>query len=166
MARLKEHGNDVTTVGELPSVGTKAPDFTLVDLDLRQKSLQNYAGKQIILNIFPSVDTKTCATSVRRFNERAAGLQETVVLCISKDLPFAQKRFCGSEGIDSVEPLSAFKSSFGEDYGITLAEGPLTGFFARAIVVISAAGEIVYTELVQEVADEPDYEAAFAALRG
>ncbi len=164
MAKLKEHGNDVTTVGELPRVGTKAPEFTLVAADLQHKSLEDYAGKKIILNIFPSIDTGTCATAVRTFNARAGELPDTAVLCISKDLPFAQKRFCGAEGINTVETLSAFRSNFGEEYGVTLADGPLQGLFARAIVVVNAGGEVVYTELVPEVADEPNYKQAIAAL--
>lgn len=150
------------TVGELPAVGSSAPAFALTGLDLSPVTNEKFAGKPLVLNIFPSVDTPTCATSVRTFNERAAA-GGAAVLCVSKDLPFAMGRFCGAEGIDNVTSASAFRDSFGEDYGVTIADGPMAGLLARAVVVIGADGAVAYTELVPEIADEPDYDAALAA---
>ena len=162
MAEITLSGNPVHTVGELPSVGSPAPAFTLTGTDLGAVGSEQFRGKALLLNIFPSVDTPVCANSVRKFNEQAAarGLE---VLCVSKDLPFALSRFCGAEGIDNVTSASAFRDSFGEDYGITLADGAMAGLLARAVVVIGADGTVAYTQLVPEIADEPDYDAALAA---
>lgn len=164
MATVTFKGTPVKTYGELPNIGKFAPDFTLVKQDLSETTRKDYDGEKLILNIFPSIDTGVCAMSVRQFNEKVAGLENTVVLCISMDLPFAQARFCGAEGIENVITASAFRSAFGEHYGVTLADGPLAGLFARAVVVIDEAGNVVYTELVPEIAQEPDYAAAIAAL--
>lgn len=150
------------TVGELPAVGSTAPSFTLAGVDLSAVSSDQFGGKSLVLNIFPSVDTAVCAASVRKFNERAAAGGATV-LCVSKDLPFAMGRFCGAEGIDNVTSASAFRDSFGEDYGVTMADGKFAGLLARAVVVIGADGTVAYTELVPEIANEPDYDAALAA---
>lgn len=163
MAQITLRGNAINTVGELPAVGSPAPVFTLTGGDLGVISSDQFRGKSVLLNIFPSVDTPVCATSVRTFDERAAASGATV-LCVSKDLPFAQKRFCGAEGTENVMPASAFRDSFGEDYGVTIADGPMAGLLARAIVVIGADGNVAYTELVPEIAQEPNYEAALAAL--
>lgn len=164
VAEITLRGNPVHTVGELPAVGSPAPAFALTGLDLSAVTSEKFAGKPLVLNIFPSVDTPTCATSVRTFNERAAAGGATV-LCVSKDLPFAMGRFCGAEGIANVTSASAFRDSFGEDYGITIADGPMAGLLARAVVVIGADGAVAYTELVPEIADEPDYDGALAAAR-
>ncbi|VUD56363.1 putative thiol peroxidase [Thalassocella blandensis] len=164
MATVTLKGNPIETVGDLPAVGNKAPAFTLVKTDLSEVSLSDYAGKKLVLNIFPSVDTGTCAMSVRNFNEKAASLENTTVLCVSVDLPFAMARFCGAEGIENVESASAFRSSFGSDYGLLFKNGPLAGLCSRCVVVIDADGKVVYTEQVSETADEPNYEAAIAAL--
>ncbi len=163
MARITLKGNPVTTVGELPAVGTKAPAFALVAADLSTVTAATYPGKTIILNIFPSVDTPTCATSVRKFNAEAAKVPGAVVLCVSADLPFAQKRFCGAEGISNVFTASTFRASFGTDFGIAIADGALTGLLARAVVVIGADGVVRHTELVAEIAHEPTYATALAA---
>jgi thiol peroxidase len=163
MAQITLRGNPINTVGELPPVGSSAPDFTLTGSDLGTVSSEQFRGKPMLLNIFPSVDTPVCATSVRTFNERAAASGLTV-LCVSKDLPFAQGRFCGAEGIENVKTASAFRASFGEDYGITIADGPMAGLLARAVVVIGADGNVAYSELVPEIATEPNYDAALAAL--
>jgi thiol peroxidase len=163
MAQITLRGNAINTVGELPAVGSPAPGFTLTGIDLGALGSDDYRDKAVLLNIFPSVDTPTCATSVRRFNESAAGGGATV-LCVSKDLPFAQKRFCGAEDIENVTTASAFRDSFGEDYGVTITDGPMAGLLARAVVVIGADGNVAYTELVPEIANEPDYDAALAAL--
>lgn len=162
MAQITLRGNPINTVGELPAVGSKAPGFSLVGGDLAAVSSDQFAGKPVVLNIFPSIDTPVCATSVRTFNERAAGAGATVVN-VSKDLPFAQARFCGAEGIENVKTASAFRDSFGEDYGVTLTDGPMAGLLARAIVVIGVDGNVAYTELVPEIAQEPNYDAALAA---
>lgn len=164
MASIFFHGSPVTTVGELPAVGSPAPAFELVGADLAPVRSESLAGRRVVVSIFPSVDTGVCARSVREFNRRAAGLENTTVLCVSKDLPFAQARFCGAEGLDDVVTASAFRSSFGEGCGATMAEGPLAGLLARAVVVIGADGVVRRTELVAEVTDEPDYDAALAAL--
>jgi thioredoxin-dependent peroxiredoxin len=164
MAEVTLGGNPVHTSGDLPSVGAPAPSFSLVGSDLGEFDAGSFAGKSVILNIFPSIDTPTCATSVRQFNERAAGLDETVVVCVSADLPFAQNRFCGAEGIDNVKVGSTFRSDFGSDYGVTLTDGKLQGVLARAVVVIGPDGTVKHTELVSEIAQEPDYDAALAAL--
>jgi thioredoxin-dependent peroxiredoxin len=161
MAQITLRGNPVNTVGELPAVGAPAPGFTLTGTDLGVVSSEQFRDRPVLLNIFPSVDTPVCAKSVRTFNERAAasGLS---VLCVSKDLPFAQKRFCGAEGIENVMTASAFRDSFGEDYGITMADGPMAGLLGRAVVVIGADGHVLYAELVPEIASEPNYDAALA----
>ena len=164
MAQITLRGNPINTVGELPAVGSPAPAFSLVGVDLAPVTNDQFAGKPVVLNIFPSIDTPVCATSVRTFNERAAAGGATV-LCVSNDLPFAQKRFCGTEGIENVSTASSFRDSFGADYGIALADGPMAGLLARGIVVIGADGNVVYTELVPEIAQEPDYDAALAAAK-
>lgn len=165
MATITLGGNPVHTSGELPKTATKATDFKLVKPDLSIATLADYTGKKLVLNIFPSVDTGTCAASVRKFNEKASQLQNTTVLCISRDLPFAQKRFCGAEGLENVENLSDFKDGkFGKDYGLEITDGPLAGLHSRVVIVVNENGEIVYTEQVAEIADEPNYEAALAAL--
>lgn len=164
MATITLKGNAVETVGNLPATGSTAPSFELVKTDLSSATLESYKGKKLVLNIFPSIDTPTCATSVRAFNEKAAGLDNTAILCIAADLPFAFKRFCGAEGIESVESASTFRSSFGKDYGVEIATGVLTGLLSRAVVVIDESGKVAYTEQVGEIADEPNYDAALAAL--
>lgn len=165
MASITLGGNPINTIGELPKVGTKAPEFQLVKNDLSIADLSNYRGTKVILNIFPSIDTGTCATSVRTFNAKASSLDNTKVLCISRDLPFAQKRFCGAEGLENVINLSDFKTgTFGKDYGLEIIDGPLAGLHSRAIVVIDENGTVKYTEQVSEIANEPNYEEALAAL--
>ena len=156
-------GNPINTVGDLPAVGSPAPAFTLTGSDLAPVSNDQFSGKSVLLNIFPSVDTPVCATSVRTFNERAAA-GGVSVLCVSNDLPFAQARFCGAEGIENVQSASSFRDSFGQDYGVTIADGPFAGLLARAVVVIGADGNVAYEELVPEIAQEPNYDAALAAL--
>jgi thiol peroxidase len=165
MASVTIKGNPVEILGQLPAVGGKAPPFTLTGSDLADVPLASFAGKKVVLNIFPSVDTPTCARSVRRFNEKAAALPDTVVLCISADLPFAQNRFCGAEGLKNVKTLSTFRSpAFDEAYGVKFAGGPFRGLTARAVVVLNEQGVVKHVELVKEVADEPNYDAALAAL--
>lgn len=164
MATVTMKGNPVETVGNLPAVGSQAPAFTLAAADLSDKTLADFAGKRVLLNIFPSIDTPTCATSVRTFNERASQLKDVVVLCVAADLPFAMARFCGAEGIDNVMTASCFRSTFGTDYGVEFKAGPLKKLLSRAVVVIDAAGKVIYTEQVAEVASEPDYEAALKSL--
>ena len=163
MAQITMRGNPINTVGDLPAVGASAPAFTLVGSDLAPVGSDQFHGKPVLLNIFPSVDTPVCATSVLTFNERAAagGLS---VLCVSNDLPFAQARFCGAEGIENVKSASGFRDSFGKDYGLTIADGPFAGLLARAVVVVDADGNVAYSELVPEIAQEPNYDAALAAL--
>ncbi len=166
MAQIKFTGTTARTVGELPETGSVAPDFRLTKLDLSQATLADYSGKKIVLNIFPSVDTGTCAQSVREFNRLAADLDETVILCISKDLPFAQSRFCGAEGIDRVHMLSDFiDKGFSESYGLRFKDGPFEGLLARAVVVINSKGEIVHTEMVENIGNEPNYKTALQALQ-
>ena len=164
MTTITFKGNPIETIGSLPSVGSSAPDFTLVKSDLSEISKTNLAGKRIILNIFPSIDTPTCATSVRTFNSKAAELDNTIVLCVSADLPFAAGRFCGAEGISNVTTGSSFRSSFGKDYGVTIKTSPLAGLLSRSIVVIGTDGKVLYTEQVAETANEPDYAGALSAL--
>lgn len=163
MATITLQGNPVETCGELPAVGSQAPDFTLIKSDLSEVSLGDYKGQKLVLNIFPSIDTPTCATSVRTFNRKAADTGANV-LCVSADLPFAAARFCGAEGIDKVATGSTFRSDFGNDYGQTITGGPLTGILARAVVVIDETGKVVHTEQVSEIANEPNYDAALSAL--
>jgi thiol peroxidase len=165
MATITLGGNPIHTNGELPQIGSKALAFTLVKTDLGNSSLADFTGSRIVLNIFPSIDTGTCATSVRKFNEKASGLTNTKVICISRDLPFAQKRFCGAEGLENVINLSDFKEgSFGKNYGLEITDGPLAGLHSRVIIVIDENGSILYTEQVSEIANEPNYEAALSVL--
>ena len=165
MAQITLQGNPIETTGELPAVNSQAPAFSLTKTDLSECSLSDFAGQSVVLNIFPSIDTDVCAASVRRFNAEASGRDNTVVLCISADLPFAHKRFCEGEGLDRVIPLSVFRSpAFGDDYGVKITTGPIAGLLSRAIVVVDSSGKITYTEQVAEIAQEPDYEAALAAL--
>lgn len=162
MATTALGGTEVHTVGDLPATGASAPAFDLLGSDFSAVTLPQ--GTRTVLNIFPSVDTGVCAASVRKFNELAGGLDNTTVICVSNDLPFAQARFCGAEGIDSVTAASAFRSTFGDDYGVRLTDGKFEGLLARSVVVVDADGKVVYTELVPEIGQEPDYDAAVAAL--
>lgn len=164
MASVTLKGNPVQLVGELPSIGSKAPGTLGTTAALEDVSLDAFAGKALVLNIFPSIDTGVCAASVREFNQRAAGHDNVAVLCVSADLPFALKRFCGAEGIEGVSVISTFRSSLGDDYGVRMTSGPLAGLLARAVVVVNANGEVVYTELVPEIGQEPDYEKALASV--
>ena len=165
MAIVKLKGSPSSTVGELPRVGTQAPDFILTKNDLSDVRLLEFKGKRVVLNIFISLDTDVCAQSVRRFNEAASRLDNTLVLCVSKDLPFAQGRFCGAEGLDDVMTLSAFRyRSFGNSYGVRITDGPLNGLLSRAVVVLDEDGQVIYTEQVPEITQEPDYDAALASL--
>lgn len=164
MANITFDGNPVTTIGDLPEVGSTAPDFTLTGTDLNDVKLSDFAGKRVVLNIFPSLDTGVCAQSVRAFNKLAEEFDNTVVVAVSMDLPFAHDRFCAAEGIDNVVTGSAFRSSFPEDYHVTMADGPLEGLLSRAVVVIDEAGKVIYTEQVAEGKNEPDYDGAKAAL--
>lgn len=167
MATVTLKGNPINTAGDLPVIGTVAPDFTLVKTDLSAVSLKDLAGQTVVLSIFPSVDTPTCAASVRRFNAELDKLDNVAVLCASADLPFAHKRFCGAEGLDRVSGVSDLRDKdFGKRYGVTIVDGPLAGLLARAVVVIGADGTVKHSQLVAEVADEPDYEAALAAAKG
>ena len=165
MATITFKGSPTETSGALPDIQTKAPAFTLAKTDLSDVSLHAFAGKRIVMNIFPSIDTPVCAASTRRFNEEAGKLDNTVVLCISADLPFAHNRFCEAEGLKNVIPLSVFRSGdFGKDYGVTITSGPLAGLLSRAIIIIDRDGKVIYTEQVPEIAQEPDYDAALAVL--
>lgn len=165
MATITLKGNAIHTFGTLPAKGSHAPAFTLTKSDLNDFSLSDYAGKKVILNIFPSLDTSVCAASVRRFNAEASKLDNTVVLCISRDLPFAHKRFCVAEGLDHVITGSAMRTDdFGKAYGLVITDGPMAGLFSRAVVVIDEKGMVKYTEQVPEIAQEPDYNAALKAL--
>jgi thiol peroxidase len=165
MSKITINGKTIETVGELPKIGNTAPDFNLVKADLSAATLKDYAGKRLILNIFPSIDTPTCATSVRKFNQSASDLKNTAVLCVSADLPFAGARFCGAEGIENVETGSDFRSpSFGQDYGVTIKTGILKGLLSRAVVVIDESGKVIHTEQVAEIGDEPNYDSALAVL--
>jgi thiol peroxidase len=163
MAQITMRGNPINTVGDLPAVGAPAPAFTLTGTDLGAVTSEQFRGKSVLLNIFPSVDTPVCAASVRKFNEKAAA-SGISVLCVSNDLPFAQSRFCGAEGIENVTTASGFRDTFGQDYGITIADGPFAGLLGRAVVVVGEDGNVTYAELVPEIAQEPDYDAALAAL--
>jgi len=166
MATITLQGNSIETCGALPAQSSPAPDFRLVKTDLAEVTLADYQGKNIVLNIFPSIDTPVCATSVRRFNKTAGESPNTVVLCISADLPFAHSRFCETEGLKNVESLSVFRSpAFGKDYGVTITTGPIAGLLSRAIVVIGTDGKVVYTEQVPEITQEPNYDKALAALK-
>lgn len=166
MAEITLKGNTIHTLGNLPAVGEEAPDFTLVKTDLSEGKLSDYKGKKVVLNIFPSLDTSTCAASVRRFNAEASNLENTVVLCISKDLPFAQARFCGAEGLDNVITLSDFRTGqFGKKYQVEITDGPLAGLESRAVVVVDEKGNVIYNQQVPEITDEPDYESALAIIK-
>ena len=164
MSTITFHGDTINTNGTLPNVGDNLQDFTLVAGDLSEKDLSDFKGKNVILNIFPSVNTGVCATSVRKFNEAASKLNNTVVLCISKDLPFAQSQFCAAEGIENVVMLSDFRSNVGENYGVEMIDGPLKGLLSRSIIVVDPEGKVIYTEQVAEVTEEPNYDAALEAL--
>lgn len=164
MADITFHENPAHTAGSLPAIGSDLKDFSLVGSDLSEKSLADFKGKKLILSIFPSIDTGVCQAAARRFNEAASSLDNTVVLNISRDLPFAQKRFCGAEGLEDVVNLSDFRGSFGEDYGVTLTDSPLKGLLSRAVIVTDENGKVVYTEQVPEITQEPDYNAALSAL--
>ena len=166
MAKITFHDNPVTTSGDLPAVGATASDFTLVKGDLSEQSLSELKGKNVILNIFPSIDTGVCAASVRKFNKEASSLNNTTVLCISADLPFASGRFCGAEGLEDVVTLSTFRdnNAFANAYGVLMTDGPLKGLLARAVVVVNPEGKVVYTELVPEIAQEPDYDSAINSI--
>lgn len=164
MATITLDGNPINTVGELPAVGSQAPAFTLVDSELGEITLEDLRGKRVVLNIFPSLDTGVCANSVREFNQRAGSLENTQVVCVSADLPFAHGRFCAAEGIENVVTGSVFRSSFGDDYGVKIADGPLAGVLSRAIVVIDENGTVTYTQQVPEIKQDPNIDEALAAL--
>jgi thiol peroxidase len=165
MAQIKLGEQTINTIGQLPALGSPAPDFSLTGNDMVDVSLTNFAGKNVVLNIFPSVDTRVCAISVREFNKRASGLNNTVVVCVSKDLPYAFKRFCGAEGIENVVTLSDFRNNgFSKNYGVEMIDGRMAGLHARAIVVIDPLGKVKYTELVPVIGQEPDYNAALNSL--
>lgn len=164
MAEITLKGNKINTIGNLPQTGSKI-DFQLTGNDLSTKTLADFQGQKVVLNIFPSLDTATCAASVRRFNAEASKLENTVVLCISKDLPFAQARFCGAEGLDKVHTLSDFRSgNFGKNYGVEIVDGPLAALHSRAVVILDEEGKVTYSQQVPEIVDEPNYEAALKAL--
>jgi len=166
MARITFKGNAIETVGELPQVGSRIPDFTLTRTDLADCTQADYAGKTVVFNIFPSIDTPVCAASARRFNSEASSLDHTVILCVSADLPFAHTRFCEAEGLTDVVPLSTFRSpGFGKDYGAEIVSGPLAGLLCRAIVIADAEGVVRYVEQVPEIAQDPDFDAALAHLK-
>lgn len=166
MAEIKLKGNLCHTVGDLPAVGDDAGEFSLTKTDLSETTLSDFSGSKVVLNVFPSIDTAVCALSVQKFNAEASGLGNTVVLCVSRDLPFALKRFCGAEGLEHVVPVSDFRTgSFGKAYGMQIEDGPLAGLLARAIVVIDENGKVAHTELVAETTQEPNYEAALAAVK-
>lgn len=165
MAQTALGGNPVQTNGDLPAVGEQAPEFALTGSDLGPVSSSDFAGQRVVLNIFPSIDTATCATSVRTFNERASSMDNTTVLCVSADLPFAHGRFCGAEGIENVKTASTFRSAdFASNYGVGMVDGPLAGLTARAVVVVDTDGTVLHNELVAEIAEEPNYDAAISAL--
>lgn len=166
MATTAFKGQTVNTVADLPQVGSDLPSFTLVKTDLSELTSDELKGEKLVLNIFPSLDTGVCAKSVRTFNEKAAGLDAVSVLCVSNDLPFAQSRFCGAEGIENVTVASGFRSTFGDDFGVTMSDGPLAGLLARSIVVLDEDGTVVHTQLVDDIASEPDYSAALDAVQG
>lgn len=165
MATITFQGKPIHTCGELPAVGSAAPDFSLVSNKLRDETLASYAGKRKVLNIVPSLDTPTCQLSTRKFNQKAGKFDNTVVLVISADLPFAQSRFCESEGLKDVIPLSTFRSTFAKDYGVELLDSVLAGLTARAVMILNEDDKVIYTELVSEIADEPDYEEAWTVLK-
>ena len=165
MSQITIHSNPINTIGNLPAIGSKAPEFVIVGTDLAPKTLADYSHKTIILNVFPSLDTETCANSVRTFNKQVGQLEDTVVLCVSKDLPFAHARFCTTEGLTDVVGLSDFRTTdFGEAYGLTLIDGPLQGLLARAVIIIQE-GIVVYTQLVPEITAEPNYQEVLEFLK-
>ena len=166
MAKITFHGDAINTVGDLPTIGTLAPDFNLVKSDLSELKLSSLKGKNVVLNIFPSIDTGVCATSIRKFNKEAGSLNNTTVLCVSADLPFAAGRFCGAEGLENVITLSTFRDNneFANQYGVLIEDGPLKGLLARAVVVLDTDGKVVYNELVPEIAQEPDYDSAINSI--
>ncbi|WOC51227.1 lipid hydroperoxide peroxidase [Bergeyella porcorum] len=165
MSDITLKGNTIHTVGQLPEVGTQVKNFRLVNDKLEVKTLEDYQGKKVIFNIFPSIDTGVCAASARKFNEEATSLENTIVVNVSKDLPFALGRFCAAEGLNNVDTLSDFRGTFGEDYGVTITDSPMQGLLSRAIVVADESGKVIYTEQVPEITQEPDYEKAIAALK-
>ena len=164
MAITQLRGNEVHTVGDLPSVGSTAPSYTLTGQDLVDFTSDDLKGSHVVLNIFPSIDTGVCSESVRRFSEIASGLEDARIVCVSADLPFALKRFCGAEGIDNVTVGSAFRTSFGTDFGVTMTDGGMRGLLARSVVVYDADGRVLHTQVVDDIGHEPDYDAAVAAL--
>ena len=165
MANITFKGSPISTIGKLPEINTVAPDFTLTKTDLSDATLKDFLGNTMVLNIFPSIDTPVCAASVRKFNDQASRFDNTVVLCISADLPFAHKRFCEIEGLNDVIPLSVFRSKdFGTNYGVTITDSPLQGLMSRAIVVIDPKGSVVYNQQAPEIAEEPDYDEALKAI--
>ncbi|MFA7056679.1 MAG: thiol peroxidase [Candidatus Cloacimonadales bacterium] len=165
MAKITLKGNAINSIGNLPKVGDKAPDFVLVKNDLSEAKLSDYQGKKVVLNIFPSLDTPVCATSVRKFNAELNNLENTVVLCISRDLPFAQARFCGAEGLKNVITLSEMRGeAFSQAYGVKIVDGPMAGLMARSVVIIDEKGKVIYNELVPEIVQEPDYKKALCSL--
>ncbi|MFV0461544.1 MAG: thiol peroxidase [Actinomycetales bacterium] len=164
MASITLRGNAISTVGDLPAVGSQAPEFSLVGTDLTDVTHGDFAGKSVLLNIFPSIDTGVCAMSVRTFNKAAGSLDDVAVVNVSADLPFAQARFCGAEGIENASTGSTFRSDFGQAYGVTISDGPMRGLLSRAVVVVDPSGTVTYTEQVPEIGQEPDYDAALAAL--
>ncbi len=166
MSEITLKGNPVSTAGEILQTGDRAPDFKLTDSNMADRHLSDFQGKRVVLNIFPSIDTSTCATSVRKFNEKAAGLDNTIVLNISRDLPFAQKRFCAAEGLEGVETLSEFKDhDFSDKYKVLMTSGPLAGLMSRVVVVVAENGHVIHSEQVPEIVDEPNYEAALNSLK-
>jgi thiol peroxidase len=165
MAEIKLKGNPIHTVGNLPKVGEMAPSFNLTKVDLKDVTNKDFAGKKLVLNIFPSIDTAVCATSVRKFNAEASKFSNTIVLCISTDMPFALNRFCGAEGLKDVIPVSELrKHEFGESYGVRITDGPMAGVFSRAVVIVDESGKVIYTEQVPEITQEPDYAKALEKL--
>jgi thiol peroxidase len=166
MSTILLKGEPIQTIGSLPAVGAQAPDFSVTKTDLSEIKLKNYLGKKIILNIFPSLDTTTCAEAMKKFNEIAKDYPDLLILCVSADLPFAQKRFCSTECLNNVIPVSVFRHPhFGEDYGVSIIDGPIAGLLSRAVVVLDKQGKIVYTEQVKEITQEPDYKALLSHLR-
>ena len=165
MAKITLKGNPINTIGNLPSIGEFAKNIELVVADLSVKSISGFKGNKVVLNIFPSLDTGTCAASVRRFNQEAGNLGDTKVLCISKDLPFAQARFCGAEGLDNVITLSDFRSDFTKQYGLEIVDGPLAGLASRVVIILDEEGKVIYTQQVPEIIDEPNYEEVLSVLK-
>ena len=165
MAQIALHGNAVHTVGKLPEIGSSVKNFDLINVDLKSKTNTDFSGKRMIFNIFPSIDTGICAASARKFNEEASGLNNTVVINVSRDLPFALSRFCAAEGLDNVETLSDFRGTFGEDYGVTMSDSPMQGLLSRAVIIADENGKVLYTEQVPEIAQEPNYDNALNALK-